>query len=163
MSENMDQQEVLVSRASRVADRVQIREVILVRSALNRTPDVNLRDEGFNISLAVPAYGVGKDGDRLLLTVSLDFTLRGRKGEDPDTGPQLDIDATFVLIYTLDTFEGLEQPDLEAFSQLNGLFNAWPFWREYVRSTSSRMSLGSITIPVHRVHSVTLEGAKTLV
>lgn len=49
--------------------------------------------------------------------------------------------------------EGMDfQPDeLEAFANLNGVFNAWPYFREFVQSVTTRMGLPPFVLPVFRV------------
>ena len=46
------------------------------------------------------------------------------------------------------------QDQLVAFGALNGVFNAWPYCREFVQSMSTRMGLPALTIPVHRPNAV---------
>ena len=40
---------------------------------------------------------------------------------------------------------------LELFAQANGTFNLWPYWREFVQSTSTRMGLPALTVPSYRI------------
>jgi len=63
----------------------------------------------------------------------------------------LSIDATFFLLYRLDGAEGLDDMALSSFADLNGTYNAWPYWREFVQSITSRMDLPPLTIPVFRL------------
>jgi hypothetical protein len=64
----------------------------------------------------------------------------------------LNVTATFALVYLVDSFEGVSDVNLEAFSLTNGIFNAWPYWREFVQNTVARMGIqGSITVPVFRI------------
>jgi len=37
------------------------------------------------------------------------------------------------------------------FAETNGLYNAWPYWREFVQNTAARMSLPGLTVPVLRL------------
>jgi preprotein translocase subunit SecB len=65
--------------------------------------------------------------------------------------PVIFIDATFLLAYKIENFEGLTQKGFEQFANLNGIYNAWPYWREFVQNTVTRMGLPSLTIPVYRI------------
>ena len=40
--------------------------------------------------------------------------------------------------------------DLEAFCAMNGVFNAWPYAREFVQSSMARMNLPALVLPVMR-------------
>jgi preprotein translocase subunit SecB len=31
---------------------------------------------------------------------------------------------------------------------MNGIYNIWPYWREYVQTTTSRLGLPPLTLPV---------------
>lgn len=57
----------------------------------------------------------------------------------------------YRLSYAL--HEGVEPSpeELKLFADGNAVFNVWPYWREFVQSTMSRMGLPPITIPVFRV------------
>jgi len=69
----------------------------------------------------------------------------------------LHIVGTFVLQYEARFDEQLtliDEPievasaDVVAFATFNATFNAWPYWREFVQSMTSRMGLPSVVIPV---------------
>jgi preprotein translocase subunit SecB len=41
--------------------------------------------------------------------------------------------------------------DLTAFAKVNGVFNAWPYFREIVQTATMRMDLPPVVLPVYRV------------
>jgi hypothetical protein len=41
--------------------------------------------------------------------------------------------------------------DLTAFAKVNGVFNAWPYFREIVQAATLRMDLPPVVLPVYRV------------
>ena len=50
------------------------------------------------------------------------------------------------------SFEGINDEHLHAFSATNGVFNAWPYWREFVQNTTARMGLPTpVIVPVFRL------------
>jgi len=61
------------------------------------------------------------------------------------------IDATFLLIYGIENFDGLKQKGYQQFADMNGVYNAWPYWRELVQSTIARMGLPTLVLPVFRI------------
>jgi preprotein translocase subunit SecB len=61
------------------------------------------------------------------------------------------IEAEFVLVYAVDSLEGIKQKNLDVFGQTNGVFNAWPYWREFVQSITTRMGLPPLTLPAYRL------------
>jgi hypothetical protein len=79
------------------------------------------------------------------------FVLLGRY-TDSDTGePPLQISAEFVIRYSLNSTEGLTKEHYDAFAELNGIHNGWPYWREYVQSVTTRMGFPPLAIPVSRL------------
>jgi preprotein translocase subunit SecB len=48
------------------------------------------------------------------------------------------------------SLEGLTEAHLDAFAKTNAVFNAWPYWREFVQSTTVRMGLPPLVTPVFR-------------
>ncbi|WP_145026773.1 hypothetical protein [Caulifigura coniformis] len=64
--------------------------------------------------------------------------------------PLLHIEAIYELVYSIPSTEGIEDRNIVAFGELNGLYNGWPYWRELVQSTLGRMGLPPFTLPVYR-------------
>ena len=59
-----------------------------------------------------------------------------------------EVRAAFRLLYELQPGEELENEDLANFAYWNALFNAWPYWREYLSSTVNRGHLPQFVAPV---------------
>lgn len=57
------------------------------------------------------------------------------EGDLPDVG----LFAAFDLMYDLESTAGLHYRELQEFAEVNAVFNAWPYWRELVHSTTQRM------------------------
>ncbi|SIN69404.1 hypothetical protein SAMN05444166_0173 [Singulisphaera sp. GP187] len=139
-----------IELAALVSDRVQIDDVILTKFSGSREADTNPSDDSFTTQSNITRYGINKDEDEGKLFVFLDFELKGSK-HDQENLPSLEVSAAFVVVYTLNSFDGLTEDNFQAFAMLNGVFNAWPFWREFVRSATSRMGLPPVIVPVHRI------------
>lgn len=61
------------------------------------------------------------------------------------------VQATYELHYRLPPdFEGSDEA-LTAFAETNGVFNAWPYFREFVQNSLTRMGLPPIFLPLFRV------------
>ena len=138
--------------AALVSQRVELRNVMLTQCGANRSPNIDLQQEGTELRYGISEVRFGRDPDANTLFVLPSFNLDVLHRSESGTDSVLSVSATFVLVYSLDSFEGISQRDLEAFSVTNGVFNAWPYWREFVQSTTSRMGMpGSITMPVYRI------------
>ena len=61
----------------------------------------------------------------------------------------------FMLDYWFPVVGGPQGDEREryfdAFANVNGVFNVWPYFREIVQATSARMSIPPIVLPVYRV------------
>ena len=65
--------------------------------------------------------------------------------KDEDRKEVVYIEAKYILSYQLKSKKGISSEDILAFCRMNGLFNAWPFWRELVSNMAYR---GDLPIPI---------------
>jgi hypothetical protein len=85
------------------------------------------------------------------LSVIVDFRVDFGKEEQRENSDVCVI-CTYTLDYTLDSPPPDDSRDqlLAAFAKVNGVYNAWPYLREIVQNTVSRMGLPPPVIPVFR-------------
>ena len=71
-------------------------------------------------------------------------------GEDAQKEPDaiLTIEARFEAIYRAK--KELSKEQLEAFAANNVGYNVWPYWREYLQSTCSRIGVTPIKVPFYK-------------
>ena len=62
--------------------------------------------------------------------------------------------AAFEVIYGLEEGVELSEDSIEAFAKINGTFNVWPYWREYVAQCASRMNLTLEPVPLITIQGV---------
>lgn len=136
----------MVDLAGPVSDRVQIRHVILAETVARRQPVC--AGLPTDLSLHVRVTTEMQEQERLIQVLPR-FTLVGR-GTEGAAGATLHIEALFVVQYHVPSFEGLSRANIDAFGKLNGVYNVWPYWREYVQSVAVRMGLPPLTVPVFR-------------
>jgi preprotein translocase subunit SecB len=67
----------------------------------------------------------------------------------------------FELLYGLPKGFDVEQEELDAFAETNGVFNAWPYFREFIHNMMTRMGLPPLTIPLYRVSSGGIKNEET--
>lgn len=134
--------------AIQVSDRVAIEDVRLIDLTCNQHPREAGQDNTFRISHDVD---VKVDSEASYLFVIAHFTFKGYASKDESQKPFVKIEASFLLAYKVDDFEGLTQDNFREFANLNGLYNAWPYWRELLQNTLTRMALPHLTIPVFRL------------
>ncbi|HED3532410.1 TPA: hypothetical protein R4136_003258, partial [Klebsiella pneumoniae] len=62
-----------------------------------------------------------------------------------ETETVLTIEAIYEAIYR--SKRELSKEELEEFAKQNVGFNVWPFWREFVQNSTSRMGINSVSVP----------------
>jgi hypothetical protein len=135
-----------------VSDRVQIRNVILADCEASRTGQVNSSPAKLKPVAIVSGVSYAEDTEAKQLNVMISFVLKTARSDENESEMPVSIKATFVLFYAVDSFDGIEDEHLKAFSGMNGVFNAWPYWRELVQNVTGRMGLTiPIVVPVLRL------------
>ena len=81
------------------------------------------------------------------------FELKGSY-DDNESSAALLISATFATLYSIDSLEEINSSDVQKFGQIAVIYLLWPFWRELVQSTTARMSLPPLTLPLHAMGSL---------
>lgn len=142
------EQRQLYELAGVVAERIQIIDIILANTKASRRPgaDFDLRKAELSTDVSTKCSA---SEERKGLSVIASFSLQA-SAKDAER-PFLTMEAEFVLLYAVKNMDGLTEKHFDAFAKANGVFNAWPFWREYVHSMTQRMGLGKLVIPVFRV------------
>ncbi len=130
-----------------VSDRVQLKDVRLISCKCDQTPEATLGKKAYDIKHSTEVQ-VDKKNGYVIVTAKFHFEAFT---ESKTQKPVIFIDASFLLAYKIENFEGLTQKGFEQFANLNGIYNAWPYWREFVQNTVTRMGLPSLTIPVFRI------------
>lgn len=150
----------LAQLAGVIAKRVQIVSVQLMESQLSRHVRRNA-DIPSSLNLS---YGIKVDYEfsptEKGLDVSIAYRVEGRKAQpesegesfdktqDPEQPDVFEIQGMMAVEYKLRDLDGVEEQHVEAFARMNGIYNTWPYWREYVQSAVGRMGLPPVTLPV---------------
>lgn len=132
-----------------VSRRVSINGISLKRHEARVT---NLTDEFPSLMSETRSHSVRRDtdSDSILIDASFRFAMAYDTDESKEKPPVM-VSATFGLLYAIEDVGSVSEEELNAFGEVNGIFNAWPYWRELLQSTLSRMGLPSITLPIYRI------------
>jgi hypothetical protein len=150
-----------LTSAERVIGAVELKDVRLVKGDF-WSAVVSPKEAGI---VNIQIDGEAKTSrDEVPNGFAVDFTgkvtLRPKDAK-PEAQPVLGIGVTLRLTYGLPAgFEATDE-ELKAFAGLNGTFNAWPYFREFVQTASARMGLPPIMIPVLRFPRKPTERAQT--
>ncbi|WP_203321756.1 hypothetical protein [Pseudoxanthomonas beigongshangi] len=143
-----------LSLAKQVAPHVDLQTVVVRQATLEA--DFDPLDLPAELTLETSyrsTYAVRSDRDgqkRIAVTIEFRFNSRSLAEGEP-SGSALKIDATFLLLYTIAQDKDFEPRCFEYFAQVNGAYNAWPYWREFVQSATGRAGLPGVVVPVFRV------------
>ncbi len=140
-----------VELAVPVSARVQIESVVLVESIVKRTTDVKISRGEFQVNVNITNVQYGADPTNDSVFVIPTFTLKAERTTESERSLILSIETSFALYYSIKSVGDFGDESIKAFAFTNGIFNAWPYWREYVQSTAARMGLPPIVIPVFRL------------
>ena len=135
---------------SRIVAAVQIEDVRLCEARCRSAVRPSDTAETINVKTSRKAVVVKKPGDDGSLRIETSFALEVRNAGDEDE-LQAKISGTFELSYQIPDDESFSSEEIEAFAQVNAVFNAWPYWRELVQASLARMAMPVLTVPVFRV------------
>jgi hypothetical protein len=129
----------LLERVGKAAPSMRLDTVKMVRGSFEIVEGAAPKRES-PLEVAVNCRLADKD---VLVEVMLDFL------DSPSflQGLVVRITAGFKALYR---FEGAEiaQDDLVLFGRINGLYNTWPYWREFAQSATLRMELPALVVPL---------------
>ena len=126
-------------------DRVRLCEARF-RSAVQ--PEKATRSISLNLKRRVEIVNESQGGGSFQVKVGFDLAMHR---DDDEKELQAEIRGVFELSYRLPKEAIFSSETLEAFANFNAVFNAWPYWREFVQASLTRMAMPPLTIPVFRV------------
>ena len=137
-----------------VAKQSELRDITLVSSSCERLPGEI--GESNELSLTFNAETI-LDVENIQVISNVTFGVKAfsgkanQEGAENNKNPILNMTANYSVRYTLQSMDQFEKGVLLAFGRINGTYNAWPFWREYLQNTVGRMGLPTMTLPLLRV------------
>lgn len=132
-----------------VSDRVQLKDVRLIEFGCNQKQGASRGKKAYNMDYSTEV-AVDKESGHVLVIAKFHFEAFAEGGPQKNKNV-LKAHATFALTYTIENFKGLTQKGFKQFADLNGIYNAWPYWREFMQNTIARLGLPPLVIPVFRI------------
>jgi hypothetical protein len=144
------------SLAITVAKFVELRDVLLkeIKATTHVSRDQILEAIPWTIDYTTSAHFTFEEAKGLLMVrTSLGAKLSAKS--TPSQNALATVECAFDLAYWLSAEHRpkAEERDryFQAFANVNGIYNVWPYFRELVHSTVARMGLPPLIIPVYRV------------
>lgn len=129
----------LIDSAAVIAPWAHIKQIRLLRSSIESSfrelPSVSPLHHTFDATATI-----GQEQKSIQVHVFVKMS----------AGDLVRIEAEFILEYALDKspFGEVSDEVATAFGKMTGVYNAWPYWREYVQSTIGRLGLPPLTLPL---------------
>lgn len=80
--------------------------------------------------------------------------------QEAEDNSLVSITTSFELRYRLPQDFAVDAETLATFAETNGIYNAWPYWREFVQNIVARMGLPPVLLPVLRGRDVMKKAKK---
>jgi preprotein translocase subunit SecB len=134
----------------RIISVVQIESVRLCEAHYRSAVQPSEIADAIKITTSRKTEVVKEPTDDRSFRIETAFTMEVRSTDD-DEKLQAEIRGTFELSYEIPDDDSFSSEELEAFGEVNAVFNAWPYWRELVQASLARMSMPPLTMPVFRL------------
>ena len=136
-----------VRTVTELASHAELLEVFPLSFEANRK-DKNTPSTSITADLrATPKAKYDADSGKILVDVH--FEMDGHPNPDAKVPPEVSIRLNLRLVYRAEVVPSHDA--LRAFAEHSGLHTAWPYWREFVQSATTRLGLPALTIPVFRL------------
>ena len=131
----------LLALATPVSQKVQLKHINLWSGSIARQSDAPISPMPTVYNQRFSTEFSRKSESQL--DVKVTFVWFGKS----DYADNAMVEAKFTILYELADLHAHSDDQIVAFSKTNGVFNAWPYWREYLHSTCARIGIAPTTVP----------------
>jgi hypothetical protein len=140
--------------AARMAKEEVLQEIYLIDAKTSRDPLI-VYPEALSLEHRCSTKVLAYDKDKKLSFILCNFRVIAFSSAAADK-PVMKIEASFCTSYVHESLPD-ESPDkdinnlideFDYFVAINPIANAWPYWREFVQSMSTRMGFPALTVPL---------------
>ena len=129
---------------SKVVRLVNLSDLFLQSSNVIRTLDA-LSYESVEVEMSSTGELLSEQEDSFQAKVSFCLIVRPIEEEKKEL---VRVDSEYILIYELVATKKPSTDDIKVFCEMNAVYNAWPFWREFVQNMANKMDLPVPIIPL---------------
>ncbi len=132
---------------SKVTVKADLKEIYLLSCNVFRTADaLSFEQVAADINFSGNLLNQDEDG----FTAQVDLTITGHPKDDEDASIIM-IEAKYNIDYLLKDRTGLTDKDLNTFCEMKAVYNAWPYFREFVQNMTGRMDIPSLLLPLLKI------------
>lgn len=138
--------------AARVAQLFVLQEIFLVDAKMSRDP-LTESPEALSLEHKCSTEFLTSGKGKNLRFILCNFRVAAFSDKEPSK-PVMQIEASFCTSYVKkpDIFVPDDADSLLTYAEylgtINPISNAWPYWREFVQSMSTRMGFPALTVPL---------------
>jgi len=147
-TERTDEAKDRMAQVARVAKDVELKDIRVITFSAKQSPEL-IRGQ-MDVQQAVSTEATA-DAEAREIRVIARFTADAHPSGEQEGAVAVSVAVTFELAYESEVVEELSEDALDAFGAVNGVYNAWPYWREFIQNTTARMGLPPLIIPVFRL------------
>jgi hypothetical protein len=137
-----------LAMAVEIAKRVQIRNVRCVEFKGRVVQQDKLMP--LTVTYRVAAQ-TRVDSANSTIIVRANFVMEAKPEGLKEASAVVEASASLDLEYVFPDVGSLDEETIQNFGRINGVYNAWPYWREYVQNAVARMGLPPLVVPVYRI------------
>jgi hypothetical protein len=148
----VDIEKLDIDLQSRVAQWAVLQDISLVEAKITRDPLIALPEALTLEHKCYTNFLRSEKNKPILEKILCNFQVAAFSTKSPDK-LIMKIEASFCASYDFNRDKTPSVPDDSAddlwyFSNINPISDAWPYWREFVQSMSSRMGFPALTVPL---------------
>jgi preprotein translocase subunit SecB len=138
-----------MAAVARVSQKAVLDEINLVDAQISRDPLIS-SPEALTLEHRCSTKILQSKEDKNILHILCNFGVVAFSGKSTDK-ILMSIEATLCTSYVLKPISDFNPADIEYFAKINPIYNAWPYWREFVQSMTIRMGFPALTIPLLKI------------
>lgn len=142
--------DAVMRRVSAASHLFELGDIRFVDCSFSYVPDADGTDREFRIGIA--EQEVTLEESALRVAMLFEFVAPSPFGDDEsERDKRVSIRARMELHYTPQRDRGeVTEDEADVFGRVNGIYNAWPYLREYVHSSLRRLGLPAFELPLLR-------------
>jgi hypothetical protein len=130
-----------LARASEIARVAKLKSLVISQAEFGFALEISDEEPTFYVTGQRHAVEGGS------LRTQQTLGLRAPFEDDPGEST-VRVQAVFDVVYDISDAEDPATESVDAFARINSLYNAWPYWREFVQSSVQRMGLPTLMVPL---------------
>jgi preprotein translocase subunit SecB len=131
--------------AAQVAKVVEIKDIQFLEFGARHKPELIVKPMTVILEVNTKTQ-LEKKGNEIVVHVIFILYAGGKEKERA-----VEIRLTLRLRYVAKSKIAFNNEYIDSFGHFNGIYNAWPYWREFVQSSTARMNLPPLVLPVYRI------------